>query len=246
MAIRNRFFYCARILTTIVAIFCFVGTSDRLLAADKTTYLSDISTLLKAKWPNNRTINVVCHGHSVPAGYFDTPTVDTFNSYPHLLHKGLKERFPYAVINIIVTAIGRESSDQGAQRFDKDVLSHKPDIITIDYALNDRRIGLNKSKEAWSAMIKLAKAKGVKVILLTPTADASSKLESPDDSLNKHAEQIRGLAKRHNVALADSLAAFKTYARNGGNLKDLMSTVNHPNRRGHDLVVEEILQWFPN
>ena len=33
-------------------------------------------------------------GHSVPAGYFAIPFVDTFNAYPHLLHLGLKQRFP--------------------------------------------------------------------------------------------------------------------------------------------------------
>ena len=95
-----------------------------------------------------------------------------------------------------MTAIGSESSDHGAQRFEKDVLSHNPDIITIDYALNDRRIGLDKAKASWSSMIELSKAKGIKVILLTPTADMSSKLDNPDDPLNKHAEQIRGLAKQ--------------------------------------------------
>ncbi|MEK5235702.1 hypothetical protein NST99_08380 [Paenibacillus sp. FSL L8-0470] len=32
-----------------------------------------------------RTLNIVCHGHSVPSGYFATPIVDTFHAYPHLL-----------------------------------------------------------------------------------------------------------------------------------------------------------------
>ena len=58
------------------------------------TYLADILALLKKDWPDNRTVNIVCHGHSVPAGYFKTPTVDPMNSYPHLLHARLAERFP--------------------------------------------------------------------------------------------------------------------------------------------------------
>ena len=121
--------------------------------ADKKTYLADVSELLQQKWPKNRRVNVVCHGHSVPAGYFKTPVVDTFNASPHLLHEGLKERFPYAVVNVIVTAIGGETSDRGAARFENDVLSHAPDIITIDYALNDRGIGLEKAQAAWTSMI---------------------------------------------------------------------------------------------
>jgi len=216
-----------------------------LQCADKTNYLADVAALLKKDWPKNRTINIVCHGHSVPAGYFLTPAVNTFNAYPHLLHKGLKERHTNAVINVIVTAIGGENSASGARRFEKDVLAHNPDIITIDYALNDRGLGLDAARKAWATMIELAQAKGIKIILLTPTPDINAKLDNPDDPLNQHAAQIRGLARQYNVALADSLAAFKAYLANGGRLKDLMAQVNHPNRQGHDLVAAELLQWFP-
>lgn len=219
--------------------------STNLKVANKASYLAGVSGALKKRWPRNRIINIVCHGHSVPAGFFKTPVVDTFNAYPHLLHKELKKRFPYAVINVIVTGIGGENAARGAKRFEKDVLSHKPDIVTIDYALNDRGLGLAKAKASWSAMIESAKAKGVKVILLTPTGAMGSKMDNPDDALNKHAQQIRDLAGEHNVALVDSLAAFKAYTVGGGKLKDLLSQINHPNRKGHDLVVKELMKWFP-
>ena len=213
--------------------------------ADRATYLSDIVALLKKQWPANRTVNIVCHGHSVPAGYFKTPTVDTFNAYPYLLHKRLKDAFPYAVINVIVTAIGGENSEGGARRFDRDVLSHHPNVVTIDYGLNDRRIGLERVRKAWSEMIEKALAAGTKVILLTPTGDLRSKLDDPNDPLNQHAAQIRQLAAQYHVGLVDSLAAFQRYVQNGGVLTDTMSDVNHPNRKGHDLVVESLLLWFP-
>jgi len=169
--------------------------------------------------------------------------------FSHILHdcphRELKKRFPHAVINVIVTSIGGENSSRGAQRFEKDVLRHNPDLVTIDYALNDRRLGLEKAKACWEQMIGAAKAKGVKVVLLTPTADTRSKMDSPDDSLNQHATQIRTLAAQHGVALVDSLAAFKAYSAEAGKLKDLMSQTNHPNRKGHDLVVGELMKWFP-
>jgi len=208
-------------------------------------YLSNVVTELTKQWPTNRTVNIVCHGHSVPAGYFRTPAVDTFNAYPHLLHRGLNERFPYAVINVIVTAIGGENSESGAKRFHRDVLSLRADVVTIDYALNDRGIGLARAETAWQAMIDQAKAAGVKVILLTSTPDMSAKLGDPADPLNRHAEQIRTLARRNDVALVDSLACFEKRLRAGEPLEGLMSQVNHPNRRGHELVAAELLRWFP-
>ena len=209
------------------------------------SYLADILALLKKEWPDNRTVNIVCHGHSVPAGYFKTPTVDTMNSYPHLLHARLAGRFPYAVINVIVTAIGGETSQGGAARFDREVLTHHPDVLTLDYGLNDRQMGLEKARDCWAGMIEKALSRQIKVILLTPTGDLGASLDDPNDPLNQHAELIRSLARQYQVGLADSLAATKGYVHDGGPLEELMSQGNHPNRRGHDLVVRELLKWFP-
>jgi hypothetical protein len=77
---------------------------DEKSMADTSPYLEDIKSKLIKEWPANRTINLVFHGHSVPAGYFKTPTANTFDSYPFLLLKELKALYPYAVINVICTA----------------------------------------------------------------------------------------------------------------------------------------------
>lgn len=216
--------------------------------AEARTYLADLVTLMKTHWPNNRTVNIVCHGHSVPSGYFATPVVDTFNAYPHLLHAGLKHRFPAAVINVIVTAIGGETSLAGAERFESQVLCHRPDVVTIDYSLNDRKDGLDRAREAWTRMIRLAKDRGVRVLLLTPTPDVTQRPTADAaqrQNLRNHAEQVRHLADEHGLGLVDSLAAFDGYQRNGGDLSDLLSWSNHPNRCGHELVARELLRWFP-
>ena len=181
----------------------------------------------------------------MPAGYARTPEVRSFDAYPCQLHQALSERFPHAVINVIVTAIGGENSERGAKRFHRDVLSLRPDVITIDYALNDRGIGLARAEKAWRAMIVASLRQNVKVILLTPTPDLSAKLEDPDDPLNQHARQIRQLAAEYHVGLVDSLAAFLNVVHTGGKLADLMAQVNHPDRKGHELVAAELLKWFP-
>jgi hypothetical protein len=70
-------------------------------------------------------------------------------------------------------------------------------------------------------MIESAKARGIAVILLTPTPDLNAKLDDPDDPLNQHAEQLRRLAREHDVVLVDSLRAFREKLRNGVTLPDL-------------------------
>ncbi len=206
--------------------------------------LAPVVQALELKWPRNRTVHLVCHGHSVPAGYFVTPAVHADEAYPAGWQAGLRARFPHAVLNVIVTAIGGEASDRGAARFERDVLALRPAVVTIDYSLNDRRLGLEKAKANWTAMIVAAKAAGIQVILLTPTPDQSAKLDDPKDPLNQHAEQVRALAKEHGVLLVDSLALFKAKVAAGTPLKDLMSQVNHPNAAGHALVTAALLDLF--
>jgi lysophospholipase L1-like esterase len=216
--------------------------------ANRSSYLAGIVENLKQHWPDNRTVHVVCHGHSVPAGYFATPMVDTFNAYPYLLHRGLKRRFPFAVINVIVSAVGGENSASGAARFEGEVLCHRPDVLAIDYGLNDRRLGLARAEVAWRSMIEGALAQGVKLLLLTPTADVTQRPGADPDErrdLQQHAAQIRALAEGYGVGLADSLAAFEGYCSAGGDLSDLLAWSNHPNRAGHELVARELLRWFP-
>jgi hypothetical protein len=108
-----------------------MSTSDSY--ADPAFYLRPVIEILKTHWPENRAVNILCHGHSVPAGYFATPRVDSLNTYPYLLRVAL------------------------AERFERHVLTHRPDVVTIDYGLNDRRLGLATARKAWESMIAAAR-----------------------------------------------------------------------------------------
>lgn len=207
-------------------------------------YLAPILAELAKRWPDNRTVNIVCHGHSVPSGYFDTPTVDTFHAYPHLLHRLIKERYPTAVVNMIVTAIGGENAVAGAARFERDVLTHQPDVVLIDYALNDR--GVAGVRDAWSRMIRLSQERGVKVILCTPTWDVTYTTQSPEwQALLNETEQVRRLADEFSVGLADNFAAFQRQVHQPDDLAQYLSHWNHPSYAGHMLAAEEIARYFP-
>ena len=81
--------------------------------ASKANYLEKIKAEMLVEWPKNRTINLVFHGHSVPAGYFKTPTVNTLASYPYLVLKDIKSVYPMTVVNVINTSIGGENSESG-------------------------------------------------------------------------------------------------------------------------------------
>ncbi len=226
------------LLGSALIVMAHVGTPQLPPAAE---FAKPLAQLLEAQWPKNRPVTIVCHGHSVPAGYFKTPVVQPFDSYPHLLHRAIQKRFPHAVVNVIVTAIGGEESESGARRFEHDVMALHPDVVTIDYGLNDRGIGLERARVAWVSMIQRAQKDGVKVILLTPSWDQRGDVADPNDALQQHARQIRALATSYKTGLADSMAAFMKVRTN---VVEFMSQSNHPNRAGHELIVKELAPWF--
>jgi lysophospholipase L1-like esterase len=210
----------------------------------KANYFGDLKQKLTQTWPNNRLVRFVFHGHSVPAGYFRTPIVRRFDSYPVLFHQGLCERYPTAVIDVCNTAIGGENSVSGSKRFADDVLTLKPDVVFIDYCLNDRRVGVDTAQDCWRTMVEQAVAKGVMVVLLTPTPDSKEDISDPDSPLAKHAESIRQLAREFELPLVDSYSQFQRLVGEGADVNDYLSQSNHPNRDGHQVVADQILSLF--
>ena len=211
--------------------------------ADSATYLDSLKKELQIKWPNNRTINLVFHGHSVPTGYTTGGVVDRINSYPFQTLKNVNDHYPYSVVNVITTSIGGEQAEQGAARFEEEVLNHKPDILFIDYSLNDRGIGLERAKAAWKKMIEIALKNKLKVILLTPTPDLKEGILNTDSDLAKHAQQIRELAKEYKIGLVDSYSFFQQLSERK-ELKAFMAQNNHINQKGHQLVADLIFSSY--
>jgi len=237
-----KYFYLAALLCVLSSYQ--PATEKRIAGTDH--YLNEIKASLQKEWPNNKTINLVFHGHSVPAGYFKTPVVNTLAAYPYQVLKALKTQYPYAVINIINTSIGGENSEVGAKRFESDVLNHKPDVLFIDYVLNDRGIGLEKAKASWETMIEKALADHIKIILLTASPDTSVNILQAGNELEKHSIQVRDLAKKYEIGIADSYAVFKQKVIAGDSISHYMSQINHPNENGHSLIAAEILKYFIN
>lgn len=208
------------------------------------SYLSNIIIELQKKWPNNRYINLVFHGHSVPSGYQATPIVNTFGSYPVLSLKLITDKYPFAVVNVIKTTIGGENAEQGSKRFASDVLTKKPDVIFIDYALNDRSIGLERAKVAWESMIIEAQNANVKLILLTPSPDLTENIKDSNAPLAQHTAQILSLGAKYHIPVINSYKAFKDLALSGIDLTNYMSQSNHINPTGHQIVAGLIMNLF--
>nr|WP_319509496.1 GDSL-type esterase/lipase family protein [uncultured Draconibacterium sp.] len=227
-------------LIAVIILFASFACVAQQKTESESDYIAELKQELTFKWPNNRTINVVFHGHSVPSGYFTGGVVNTLAAYPHLFLKFLKENYPKAVINCITTSIGGEEAEQGAKRFKDDVLCMKPDLLFIDYALNDRRIGVERAETAWRAMIEEALEADIKLVLLTPTPDLKEDILNENAPLVGHVRMIKKLGEEYQIPVVNVYAKFKKLKQEEGDISKYMAQNNHPNELGHQVVVKEI------
>jgi acyl-CoA thioesterase I len=231
------------VIFLLLSISCF--SQEKTISANTdhdVDYLADLKKELVLVWPKNRTINIVFHGHSVPSGYFRTPVVNTLAAYPHLFLEFIKANYISAVVNCITTSIGGEQSEQGAKRFKDDVLCKKPDLVFIDYALNDRGIGLERAEKAWRSMIQEALDANIKLVLMTPTPDLKEDILDENAILAGYANMIIKLGEEYQIPVVDVYAQFKKLKEEEGDISKYMAQNNHPNELGHQVVLKEIVK----
>ena len=79
----NMFFnFTKKRITSLLILLIGCSYAQSQSIASSITYLDSIKQELSVKWPNNHTINLVFHGHSVPTGYGLSGVTDRLNAYP--------------------------------------------------------------------------------------------------------------------------------------------------------------------
>lgn len=136
----------------------------------------------------------------------------------------LKKLYPEHPIEIVNAGVSGNRSSEMRDRFQRDVLDRKPDLVTISVGINDvwhgfdaehpqgdgpRGIPLEAFRENVTAMLEAARTAGARVILFTTTIFE----DEPDSPRNKKAlaynRVLRELARRPSVDLADQYVACR-------------------------------------
>lgn len=105
---------------------------------------------------------IVVYGDSLSAAYGIPPNT----GWVALLENKLKQQnSAYKVVN---ASISGETTSGGLTRFAQMLKAHQPKIVVIELGANDglRGLSLNEMQSNLNSMIKLAKAKNAKVMLL--------------------------------------------------------------------------------
>lgn len=168
----------------------------------------------------------------------------------------------------VPAGISGHKSDQMLARLDKDVLSKKPQWMTLSCGVNDvwhgpRGVPLDDAmaksgtydekvasrgtyKKNITAIIDQATAAGVKPVMLTATVIYENLDSKENGLLAPYNDFLRQLAKQKKVPMADLYAMFeeRLKAENKPNEKVLTSDGVHMNTEGNKLMAIGVLKAF--
>ncbi|QDT33505.1 GDSL-type esterase/lipase family protein [Thalassoglobus polymorphus] len=185
-------------------------------------------------------VRVICFGDSVTGVYYHT---GSRRAYTDMLGIALNRVSPESNVEMINAGISGHTTVNALARIDRDVLSHKPDLVTVMFGLNDMtRVPLEEYQANLKEIVKKCRDVGAEVVLATPNAVTDSP-GRPTDKLIQYCDVVRAVAKELNVPLADCYRELAALRRNSDfGWQMLMSDAIHPNMAGHKKMATALTQ----
>lgn len=178
-------------------------------------------------------ITVAYLGGSITQGSTATPTT----CYAYLTTQWLKQRFPKCDITYVNAGIGATGSYIGVFRTDRDVLSKSPDLVFVDFSVNDttehteRNIGSYDGvlRKLWFADSKPA------IVTIAMTQDNGTSFQQ------YHSE----ICRAYDIPMISYHDAIMDVIKNG-HIKwtDISDDNIHPNETGHSVLTEIITSYL--
>ena len=194
---------------------------------------------LAAKIAAKEPVTVVCFGDSVTGAYYHT---GGRRAYTNMVEIGLDMAWPDSDITAINAGISGHTTVNALARIDKDVLAHKPDLVTVMFGLNDMtRVPLEEYRANLKTIVDKCRAIGAEVMLCTPNSvtDTSGR---PTATLLTYVAVVREVAAETKAPLADCYEAFEAVrAESSFEWAMLMSDEIHPNMGGHKQIAKTIV-----
>lgn len=190
--------------------------------------ISKIKSVIE-KADRGEDITVAFLGGSITQGF--NATIHE-NCYANKTYLWFKNRFPNINVRYVNAGIGATGSIIGVHRVEEQVLSKNPDIVFVDFSVNDKDNKYNKI--SYESLIRR--------ILSHESKSAIVEVFMSTDSLENVQEQQIEIGKKYNI----SMVSFRDTIRNeinNGRLKweDVASDEVHPNDKGHEIISELLI-----
>lgn len=199
---------------------------------------------------DGRAVRIIAMGDSITRGA--RPRVTPQQTFPALTQAALREAGVRAQVHNV--GIGSERTDLALERLERDVISQRPDIVTVMYGTNDSWVDKGKTASRLSEedfgknlreIVRRLRAAKIGVVLMTEPKFGEKNPrngldEDPNRRLAAYMELTRKIARETGVALVDHFARWDA-AQNGGTLLQTWTTDGcHPNVTGHAEMAREI------
>lgn len=205
---------------------------------------------------------IVAYGDSVTEGwgYDSLMGEEVFHAQ---LVRLLRATRPLAVMSVINAGAGGESASDALRRLDRDVLRRSPDLVLVEFGLNDAAggglEGLDRFTEAMRTIVgRIRNETKADVVLMTPNMMPTRESDSIPEQyrhllpaflrfqsggvLAAYAQRIREIAAAEGVAVADVYAEWERLAARGEDVTAMLANgLNHPDARGHRLAADLLL-----
>jgi acyl-CoA thioesterase I len=184
-------------------------------------------------------VTIVAFGDSITAGYC------VRRSFPSIWKALLAEKYPEARVEMINSGICGDTSMDGLARLDWAALSYEPDLVTINFGINDcvLGLGLEEFEMNFVKMVRRIRAGPNSEVLLL----SSQPLETPpyDIMVRDYYQAVERVAREMNVGFVDVCGAWMRAVRAGTPLGSLiLPGLDHPNEAGYRIIAEELMWLF--
>ncbi len=154
----------------------------------------------------------------------------------------------------IPAGISGHKSNNMLDRLEKDVLSKKPDYMTLSCGVNDvwhgaKGVTLEQYQTNITQIVEKCQAQGIKVMILTSTMIGEDQPNPNNQKLIPYNEFLRALAKEKKCLLADLNADMQAGITQAGADKDKKAKVFtgdgvHMNPAGNEMMALGVLKAF--
>ncbi|HUS76497.1 MAG TPA: SGNH/GDSL hydrolase family protein [Methanothrix sp.] len=184
-------------------------------------------------------VTIVAFGDSITAGFA------VRRGFPSFWKQMLAEKYPEANVEMINSGISGDMSQDGLARLDWAALSYEPDLITINFGINDCVLGLGLEEFEMDLveMVQRIRAGPNSEILLL----SSQPLETPpyDVLVLDYYQAVERVAKEMDVGFVDVYGGWMKRVHAGTPLSSLiLSGLDHPNEAGYRIIAEELMKLF--
>jgi len=168
-------------------------------------------------------------------------------SYRAIVGKMFLETYPKAHFRFWDAAIGGTGSQLAGFRLERDVLRKKPDLVFLDFTINDDPyVPLTPSRlSSYESLVRRLMLAGIPVVQVILPAKCDAQENPPDRPLDTAHKEI---AAAYSLPVADAVALVQQRVADGkttpDNLWDLPEDRTHPGDAGYALYAEAAWQAF--